>query len=145
MSRSRIVVVALIAVIAVVVAWYGMQMMAPPPADLDLSREKPSAAGRYRVAIAPELEPLEQGRLHSWIVTLRTVAGAPVTDATLTVDGGMPQHGHGLPTQPQSAGHIGEGRYRFDGVRFNMAGWWVLKFTIEAPTGKDAAEFNIQL
>lgn len=144
MSRPRLVIVALIVVIAVVASWYVMRMMAPPPADLDLSRDKPSAAGLYRVAVEPELQPLEQGRLHSWIVSVQA-NGAPVTDATLTIDGGMPQHGHGLPTQPQSAGHIGEGRYRIDGVRFNMGGWWVLKIGIASSAGSDTAEFNIML
>lgn len=144
MSRARIVTLVLVAVALAVVAWMAIRMLTPPPADLDLSREKGSAAGIYRVAIEPELQPLEQGRLHSWIVTV-TANGAPVADATLSVDGGMPQHGHGLPTQPEATGHNGEGRYRIDGVRFNMGGWWVLRLGIDAAAGQDTVEFNIML
>lgn len=124
---------------------FALRMFTPPPADLDLSREKASAAGLYAVAIEPELNPVQQGSLHAWIVTLATPQGSPVTDAEIAVGGGMPQHGHGLPTAPQSAGHIGEGRYRIEGVRFNMSGWWVLKFAITSPAGVDEAEFNILL
>lgn len=139
-------IIAVIALAVLVVAgFYAMRMMSPPPADLDLAREKASAGGLYAVAIEPEAEPVQQGPLHGWIVTVTTADGEPVADAEIAVDGGMPQHGHGLPTAPQSAGHIGEGRYRIEGVRFNMGGWWVLKFAISSPAGDDEAEFNIAL
>lgn len=124
------------------VAW---RMLTPPPADLDLTRSKPSANGLYVVAIEPEVAPVQQGPLHNWVATVTLPGGEAVTDAALTIDGGMPQHGHGLPTAPQSTGHIGEGRYRIEGVRFNMSGWWVLRLTIAAPAGRDEAEFNIVL
>jgi hypothetical protein len=145
MTPRRLAALIMIAIVAIAGGWFAMRMMAPPPSDLDLAREKASAAGLYTVGIEPELQPLEQGPLHSWIVTVRTPAGAPVAEATLGIDGGMPQHGHGLPTAPRSAGHIGDGRYRIEGVRFNMGGWWVLKLTIEAPAGRDTAEFNLVL
>lgn len=131
--------------VLVVAGFYALRMLSPPPADLDVAREKTSAAGLYAVAIEPEAEPIQQGSLHGWIVTVTTPTGEPVADAEITVDGGMPQHGHGLPTAPQSVGHLGEGRYRIEGVRFNMGGWWVLKFAISAPAGNDEAEFNIVL
>ena len=145
MSRKTLVLTALAAVVAVAVAgFFAMRMLMPPPADLDLARSKASADGLYQVAIEPEAEPVQQGPLHSWIVTVKTPAGEPVVGAQVAVDGGMPQHGHGLPTRPQ-ASDIGDGRYRVEGVRFNMGGWWVLKLAVESPAGKDEAEFNIVL
>jgi hypothetical protein len=146
MSRNAKIVTALAVVVVVAVAAFlSMKFFMSPPAELDLARSKASAKGLYQVSIEPELEPVEQGPLHAWIVTVATPDGKPVTDATLTLDGGMPQHGHGLPTRPQSAGPIGKGRYRIEGVRFNMSGWWVLKVGIDAPAGKDEADFNIVL
>lgn len=139
------IIAAIALAVLVVAGFYGLRMLSPPPADLDLAREKASAAGLYAVAIEPEAEPVQQGSLHRWIVTVTTPEGEPVADAEITVDGGMPQHGHGLPTAPQSTGHIGEGRYRIEGVRFNMGGWWVLNFAISSPAGNDEAEFNIVL
>jgi hypothetical protein len=135
----------LVAVVVVVVAFFAWRMMAPPPADLDLARAKPTQAGVFAVAIEPEVEPVQQGPLHNWIVTVTTPAGQPVEDATITVDGGMPQHGHGLPTVPAVTAALGEGRYRIEGVRFNMGGWWELKLAITAGGASDAVTFNLVL
>lgn len=128
-----------------VIGFLAVRMFAPPPDDLDLARSKPSDNGIYRVIIAPEEEPVRQGALHNWVVTLTTSGGEAVADAALSVDGGMPQHGHGLPTAPQASGHLGEGRYRIEGVRFNMGGWWALEIGIESPAGSDTVTFNITL
>ncbi|MEO3385642.1 FixH family protein [Mesorhizobium sp. CAU 1741] len=135
----------LVVAVLAVITFIAVRMMMPPPADLDLVRSKASAGGTYMVTIAPEAEPIEQGALHSWLATVTTADGDPVEDAQLTVDGGMPQHGHGLPTAPQSSAHLGEGRYRIDGVRFNMGGWWVLSLDVSSASGSDTVEFNIML
>lgn len=73
------------------------------------------------------------------------VAGAPVNGATITVAGGMPQHGHGLPTTPRVTRAPGEGAYRVEGLKFNMGGWWEVKFRIEAAAGVDSVTFNLAL
>lgn len=142
--KKWIFALAAIAVI-VVAAVVAMRMMAPPPADLDVSRTRATTNGLYRVSIAPEAEPVEQGALHSWVATVESAGGAPVEDAAIAVDGGMPQHGHGLPTAPQAGAHQGEGRYRIEGVRFNMGGWWELRLTISSGIGQDDVTFNIVL
>lgn len=135
-----------IAVLVVVVgAVVAMRMMAPPPDDLDLARSKATDNGLYAVSVEPEAEPLQQGPLHAWIATVSTADGAPVEDGVIAVDGGMPQHGHGLPTAPQAGSHLGEGRYRIEGVRFNMGGWWELKLTVSSSAGEDTVTFNIVL
>lgn len=128
-----------------VAVFVGVRMLAPPPADLDVSRSGTTASGVYAVAIEPEIDPVERGALHAWIVTVTLPTGTPVTDAAIAVGGGMPLHGHGLPTAPQATAHIGEGRYRIEGVRFNMGGWWELSFAIASPAGEDTITFNIVL
>jgi hypothetical protein len=145
MNRRSLAYVLLAIAVAVAVGIIGYGMMMTPPDDLDLSRSKASAKGLYAVAIAPEKEPLEQGPLHSWILTLKTADGAPLEGAAISVGGGMPQHGHGLPTQPQATAYLGEGRYRIEGVRFNMSGWWEFKFDIKAAAGDDSVVFNLTL
>lgn len=136
-----------VAVIALLVAagYAAMHFLMAPPADLDLSRSRTTEAGLYVAAIEPEGGEPRWNDLHSWIVTVRTAAGAPVEDATITVDGGMPQHDHGLPTAPQVTAYLGEGRYRIEGVRFHMAGWWEFKLAIKATQGKDRVTFNLAL
>ena len=44
-----------------------------------------------------------QGRLHSWTLHLETASGTSVDSASITVDGGMPQHGHGPSPHARSA------------------------------------------
>lgn len=145
MTRKAKVVTALAVVVVVVAAVvFAMRFFMAPPEGLDLARSKPTANGLYMIAIEPEAEPLRQGTLHAWIVSVSTPDGQPVVDARIGVDGGMPQHGHGLPTRPQ-ASDIGDGRYRIEGMRFNMGGWWVLKLAVEGPAGPDEAEFNLVL
>jgi hypothetical protein len=130
MSRKSKVLTGLAVVVAVAVAaFFAMRFLMAPPGDLDLARAKATAGGLYTLTIEPEAEPVRQGALHAWIVTVKTADEQPVVDARLTVDGGMPQHGHGLPTRPQAT-DIGDGRYRLEGVRFNMSGWWVLKLAV---------------
>jgi hypothetical protein len=126
-------------------AFAAFHMMSSPPADLDLSRAKASEKGLYQVAIAPETEPLTLGALHSWQVTLKTPAGGPVVDARITLDGGMPQHGHGLPTSPVVSAGPPAGSYRVEGLKFTMTGWWELRFAITSPLGSDNAVFNVKL
>ena len=71
--------------------------------------------------------------------------GQSVTDAAIAIDGGMPQHGHGLPTRPRVTQNLGDGRYEIGGVRFNMGGWWELKLIVIGPAGTDTVTFNLAL
>lgn len=111
----------------------------------DLSRSKKSEHGLFVVSIEPESGRMRQGELHSWLLTLKTTAGAPVEGAAIDVSGGMPQHDHGLPTSPQATDYLGGGRYRVEGVKFTMSGWWQLRFAISAAAGSDTVVFNLAL
>ena len=71
--------------------------------------------------------------------------GRAVEGATLAIDGGMPQHGHGLPTKPRMTRTLGDGTYEVGGVRFNMGGWWEFKVTITSERGADTVTFNLSL
>ena len=87
----------------------GCMFFSRPPKDLDYSRTRTSASGAYRATILPQGDTIPQGRLHRWTLHLETATGAPVDSATIAVDGGMPQHGHGLPTKPRVTRHLGNG------------------------------------
>jgi hypothetical protein len=116
-----------------------------PPKDLDYSRTRTSAAGLYRGTIRPQGDTIPQGRLHRWTLHLETADGAPVQGATVRVNGGMPQHGHGLPTKPRVTRQTAEGDLLVDGMKFNMGGWWVVTFKVDAPAGRDSLVFNVRL
>ncbi len=146
MLRSRKVIIISAVLLAIVLAVIAYMMIAmAPPSDLDLSRSRTTANGLFAVEIAPENTDFERNTMHSWIVTVKTLAGEPVEDAQIAVDGGMPQHGHGLPTAPQVTASLGEGRYRIEGVRFNMSGWWEFKLHVRAAAGEDDVTFNLSL
>jgi hypothetical protein len=103
-----------------------------------------SAHGRY-VATLESAGPLRPRQMHTVRVTIRDAEGHPVEAAQISVDGGMPQHGHGLPTRPRVTRTLGDGIYEIEGVRFNMAGWWEFKLAIAGPTGADTVTFNLDL
>jgi len=123
----------------------GCMMFAKAPKDLDYSRTRTSEGGRYRATIHPQGDSIPQGRLHRWTVHLETASGAPVDSATMVVDGGMPQHGHGLPTKPRVTREMGNGDHLVEGMKFNMGGWWVVKFRVNATAGSDSLVFNLKL
>jgi hypothetical protein len=116
--------------------------MAGPPPGLDLRLSHPSERMTYVVTMRPIEEPVAIDRLHAWEISLTSAAGVPVTHARIGFDGGMPQHGHGFPTSPRVTGELGDGRYRLDGMKFSMSGWWEMKLTIDSAIGLDKATFN---
>ena len=123
----------------------GCMMFAKPPRDLDYSRTRTSEAGLYRATIKPQGDSIPQGKLHRWVLNVRTASGAPVDACEIAVDGGMPQHGHGLPTKPRVTRDLGNGDHLVDGMKFNMGGWWVVKFHIASTSGTDTVVFNLKL
>ena len=103
-----------------------------------------SADGHYVAQVQPR-ETIRVNRLHAWRLAVRDRDGNAVAGATITVDGGMPQHGHGLPTRPRVTKDLGAGSYEVEGIRFNMGGWWVVTFRITTSAGADTVTFNLML
>ena len=115
---------------------------APSP---DIQTVKASAHGLYRASVRPEVTPIPVRRLQRWTLHLDTIDGRPVDTAAITMDGGMPQHGHGLPTSPRVTRALGNGDHLIEGVKFNMGGWWVVRFAITSSAGSDTVSFNLGL
>ena len=103
-----------------------------------------TTGGIYLVTLEP-IQPLVKRKLQKVQVRVTDASGHPVDGAAMTVDGGMPEHGHGLPTRPRMTRSMGGGRYEIDGVRFNMGGWWEFKLAISATAGADSVTFNLDL
>jgi hypothetical protein len=91
----------------------------------------------------PAKVPLNQ--IHTWTLHVETSDGQTVEDATILVEGGMPQHGHGLPTSPQVKEYLGNGDYLVEGLRFQMTGYWEVKFIISADGKSDSITFNLNI
>ena len=103
-----------------------------------------SAEGRYVATLEPAT-PLRPRQMQTVRVSVRDADGRAIDEARISVDGGMPQHGHGLPTRPRVTRNIGDGIYEIEGVRFNMGGWWEFKLSVKTDSGADVITFNLKL
>jgi len=146
--RASLFVVAATAVIGLtacshVLMMHGTGAKRPAPGEFGLG-PRTSANGRYTATLAPSGQ-LKPRRMQTLRVTVTGTDGRPVDGAKLTIDGGMPQHGHGLPTRPRVTRNLGDGNYEIEGVRFNMGGWWEFKVAVTAGAGSDTVTFNLAL
>ena len=121
------------------------QMNSEVPTDLDYSTTRFSENGLFNVSYIASTGTVPVNQLHQWTLHIETADGQPVENATITVDGDMPQHGHGLPTQPRVTKNLGNGDYLVDGMKFQMGGWWVMDFNVTADGQTDAVHFNMML
>lgn len=115
----------------------------PPASEFGLG-PRASASGALRASIETTA-PLRVGKMQSVRVHFVDRDGSPVKLSAVSIDGGMPQHGHGLPTKPRVNALADAGEYTVDGIRFNMGGWWEVRFKVVAAAGVDSVTFNIKL
>ena len=113
------------------------------PQDLDRSMQHASAQGRFVVAMLPPATGPAINQMHTWQVKLATPQGEPVSQARISFDGGMPQHGHGFPTKPRITRELQPGVYALEGMKFSMTGWWDMRLAIQAGDVADTAVFNV--
>ena len=100
------------------------------------------AQAKFKVTYKSQVEPLPLNRIHSWVLHVETADAKPVENASIKVDGGMPAHNHGLPTQPVVS-EIGNGDYLVEGLKFSMTGHWEMWFEIQAAGTIEKKKFDI--
>ncbi len=143
-KRFLFIALALVAVSFGAMFFVMSQMSQQIPGDLDTATTKPSANGLYRVSYQPSEDPIPIGSLQSWRLEVTTPGGERVQDATITLNGDMPGHGHGLPTAPIVTAQE-NGSYLVEGLKFQMGGWWYTEFKISSPLGDDTVRFDFVL
>lgn len=104
-----------------------------------------SDGGTYDLELVPHGSNVTLGELHHWHLLLTGADGEPIEGAFVTVGGGMPAHGHGLPTAPKVVDAGEPGHYLIEGLRFNMPGDWELRLSIEGSKGTDTATLEFSL
>lgn len=150
-SRRRAVSLGAIVAIAVsltacshaIAMMHGTGAKRPAASEFGLG-PRPSANRMYVATLEPSRE-LRPRQMQTLRVAIVDEGGRAVEGATLTIGGGMPQHGHGLPTRPRMTRVVSAGSYEIEGVRFNMGGWWEFKVTINSERGADTVTFNLSL
>ena len=127
----------------VMMMMHGTGAKRPAPSEFGLG-PRASAGGRYVATLEPG-KPLRPRQMQTVRVTVRDAEGRAIDEAQISIDGGMPQHGHGLPTRPRVTRNLGDGMYEIEGVRFNMGGWWEFRVAVTAGAGSDTVTFNLDL
>ena len=122
---------------------HGTGAKRPAPSEFGLG-PRLSAGGRYVATLEPG-KPLRPRQMQTVRVVVRDADGRAIDEAQISIDGGMPQHGHGLPTRPRVTRNLGDGTYEIEGVRFNMGGWWEFKIAVAGSRGADTVTFNLDL
>jgi len=118
-------------------------MYSSAPADVDTSAVRMSAKKLFKGSYASENVPIPVGRIIIWKLNVATADGRPVKNAEISVNGDMPEHGHGLPTQPEVAKGAEDGTYIVQGLKFSMPGWWVITFQVKTQDTEDTITFNL--
>ena len=126
--------IALALLFAPVLAWTGEQ------AEFSVITD-----GGNRLHISSDLSPLGINRMHSWRLRLTDADGAPLANARFEVQGGMPDHDHGLPTRPEVTDEVEPGVYLLQGLRFHMPGRWLIEFGIGLGEDADRASLEFEL
>jgi hypothetical protein len=149
-KTQAVLVLAIVAAAAALTACSHTMMMIhgtgarrPAPSEFGLG-PRTSASGRYVATLEPA-RPLRTRQMQTVRVIVRDAEGHAMDEARISIDGGMPQHGHGLPTRPRVTRSLGDGIYEIEGVRFNMGGWWEFKLAIAGARGADTVTFNLDL
>ena len=149
-KRSTILIITLATAIILATTAFGGMMRAHgrdakvPPASEFGPGPRVSAKGLYIVTLQGA-KPLAPRKMYTLKAIVTDAGSQRVSGATIAIGGGMPQHGHGLPTRPRVTRNLGDGGYEISGLRFNMGGWWELKLTITSPAGTDTVTFNLQV
>lgn len=116
-----------------------------PPAATEFGLGPRASANRVYTATLEPREPIRLRQLQTLPVRVLDAQGNPIDDASISIQGGMPEHRHGLPTQPRVTRSLGGGVYEIEGLRLSMGGWWELKLVIDSPAGIDSVTFNLGL
>ncbi len=123
---------------------------ASSPASVHLNiapalRPQPSRQGRFQLAIKPVTDAIRLNDLHTWMLHIETANGTLIQPKRILIGGGMPQHGHGFPSQPSITRYLGHGDWLIEGVQFNMTGKWQIRFKLLDDMGWDDSTFDFTL
>lgn len=135
----------------ILAAWLGCTTAPEAPS-------KPSLHGTtqlHRYDVALELpDPPPMGALFDVKAKLTLPDGTPVENAKVTLDARMPEHAHGMQTDPKPDPGVCDasglcshpnGEYLSRGFKFHMGGLWSVSVNVDGPRGADSTSFELQV
>ena len=147
-GSSKALIAAAAVLFVLVGGWFFVvSPMLNSPQTADDWNVQTSSNGLYTVTATPSLDPISLNETHDWTIHIENSAGQIVENATISVSGNMPAHGHGLENQPQFTGYLGNGDYRVEGMFFQMPGEWEVNLVIsdESNTESDTVQFSFSV
>ena len=104
-----------------------------------------SEHGAFQVGYQSTGDAVPINQIHTWLVRVESSTGEPVTNAEISISGGMPAHQHGLPTAPRMTRDLGDGTYLIEGMKFHMPGHWRIEVLVTSPTTTETTAFDLYL
>lgn len=98
-----------------------------------------------QIVMHSQVSPIPLNQMHSWIIEIQSTTDMMTDNAVISLSGGMPTHNHGLATNPQVTHYLGEGRFLLEGVRFHMAGVWILQLQIQLDNRHYTAQLELTI
>jgi hypothetical protein len=124
---------------------------APAPA---WGAPKVTQSGRYKVGLELIPDPPKLGELFVVHAAFTELNGTPIEDGQVKLNARMPQHNHGMETDPQNDPGICDqalangatckhpgGIYETTGFKFHMGGPWTITVDVVGPRGADSTSF----
>jgi hypothetical protein len=100
--------------------------------------------GMYRVYTHPPSR-IDMNRYQTWGIYIEDAAGNALDGVSLKVNADMPAHGHGLLSNPQIKPGSAPGRYRVEGLRFHMPGYWEIRLQMRYLGKQDGLVLPVEL
>lgn len=99
--------------------------------------------GKYQGLLHCDKAP-QAGQFQQCQISFSTLQKTATALSTVQMEGGMPGHGHGLPTSPVL--HLKDtGTYQIEGLKYNMPGDWLLGFRVNGELGEDRIIFEFTI
>ena len=84
------------------------------------------------------------GEFQNCTLKLKSAQALP-RDLRIAIEGGMPAHGHGLPTAPKVVATDTAGEYRIEGLKYSMTGEWLLGFMLQSQSLNDKIVYKFSI
>lgn len=112
--------------------------------DAREQRSRLSEQGHFRVSYTPEPDPVPLNQYFRLKVQVQNSQNQLLDDVNIAVDAGMPEHNHGMNSQPEVK-KLGPGVFEVRGLLFHMPGYWEIYVDVMQDGRKERAIFGLTL
>ncbi len=124
----------------------GCQSVPPPPkAPAPTERRQATGDALWEVVLTTDPDPIPGNEhFHVSLTLVPKTKDAGPRPEIVAVDAYMPDHRHGMRTQPRFVKGT-DGRYRAEGLLFHMSGYWEIFVAVKTARGQEGLVFPVTL